>query len=1014
MTRLLAFLFLFFNGISWSFAQDDLTQLSLEELDSLYNVYAYTDLEMGITYAAAAAEKAAVLYGKKDTIYAERLQILGMQNYYIGAYDQTIKHWTAAKDVFKTVFGEEGMAHVNMLSDIGVLNYYLGNYEVSEDLALKVKAIRARTIGTKSPKYASSLNNLGLIYWSTGRYEEAEGLYLEAQDIVIATNQQKTELHASTVANLASLYMEMERHEEVEPLYLQTKEIIEQSLGKGHPHYGAILNNLAGLYFNLKDFYKAEQLYLESKTNRAETSGTDHQDYANTIKNLALIYAETNRMKESIKALLEAEQILLKTLGEKHYEYIDIVNSLATHYSEVDDWDKALKMALKAKSLSEQHLSPQHHTYFNSLDRLSEIYLARGQYQEARESCFESIRRNCGQAQVLTEINEAWHKEVLQMELASKSKMSAILMNLYNILGNEKSGNYIQKQYIVAKTQLELLEKHRNEYIGEEDKLRLLSKSALWTAQVINALFDLEGVNASNKNRQEAFHFAELNKSVLLANAIQTERAYSFGGLPDSLIEKEKSLQEEKSEIKAALEELLSEEEHHELQKELATVNLELSNFKTQIEKDYPKYSQIKYEQSVATFEELKPLLGEKTALIEYVVSDAGVYIFYVDKAGVQMHRQAISLEELTAEIKTLHTALSDYKFIVDQPKLAYRMYTEKAHWFYQNLLAPVLENQNQIKELVIVADGELAHLPFETFLVEMAPQQQNYHNLHYLINDYTISYDYSASLWKENLLSSQRHGAHQMLALAADYQLKDTTEQLRYLLPTYKKLRKSLEPLPNAEQEVKTLSELFEGDFMSGNAVTEAFFKEKGNAYSIIHLAMHGVLNHDSPILSALAFSEQGDSVENNFLQAYEISKMDLNAALVVLSACETGYGEFQKGNGIASLARSFMYAGVPSLVVSLWQVNDQSTQVIMQGFYQNLKDGMNKAAALRQAKLAYMERAVGVGGHPAFWSPFIQLGATEPVALTSKKSWLWYGIGVIVLLGLLIMARSLRQKTA
>ena len=137
------------------------------------------------------------------------------------------------------------------------------------------------------------------------------------------------------------------------------------------------------------------------------------------------------------------------------------------------------------------------------------------------------------------------------------------------------------------------------------------------------------------------------------------------------------------------------------------------------------------------------------------------------------------------------------------------------------------------------------------------------------------------------------------------------------------------------------------------------------------------------------MVFTENKDSLEDNFLQAYEISRLNLNANLVVLSACQTGYGKFEQGEGVISLARSFMYAGVPSLVVSLWQVNDGSTAIIMKAFYKNLADGMNKAEALRKAKLSYLQQAKGIMAHPVFWSPFIQLGDSKPIYLIQKGAW-------------------------
>ncbi|MCP4443302.1 MAG: CHAT domain-containing protein, partial [Aureispira sp.] len=183
---------------------------------------------------------------------------------------------------------------------------------------------------------------------------------------------------------------------------------------------------------------------------------------------------------------------------------------------------------------------------------------------------------------------------------------------------------------------------------------------------------------------------------------------------------------------------------------------------------------------------------------------------------------------------------------------------------------------------------------------------------------------------------------------------------------------------------------------------------------YGVIHLAMHGILNKKHPILSNLAFTKDDDLEQNNFLHAYEISQLELHADLVVLSACETGYGKFKQGEGVLSLARSFMYAGVPSLVVSLWQVNDASTAQIMNYFYENLAKKKDKATALQQAKLEYLKTAKGLAAHPAFWAPFIQIGNSEPILIKTKHNYtLWYILGgVFLILGLVLAFFYFRNR--
>ena len=296
-----------------------------------------------------------------------------------------------------------------------------------------------------------------------------------------------------------------------------------------------------------------------------------------------------------------------------------------------------------------------------------------------------------------------------------------------------------------------------------------------------------------------------------------------------------------------------------------------------------------------------------------------------------------------------------------------------------------------------------------------------SYFHHSYLINRYKISYSYSALLWVENR-SKQHAEDHslEMLAAAASYapNLDSLISEQHSRSSRTSSLRKILTDIPATKTEVQYLENNFNGSFWYDAISNERNFKQEAPKYDIIHLAMHGLLDEKNPILSSLAFTENGDSIDDNFLEAWEISHLKLNAQLVVLSACEAGYGKFQQGEGVMSLARSFMYAGVPSLVVSMWQVNDASTSIIMQAFYKNLAKGMDKAAALRQAKLAYIKKAEEYAAHPAFWAPFIQLGDSRPIHVATKgpSSRLWWlagGIGGLLAIagGALAMSRRRRK---
>jgi CHAT domain-containing protein len=184
-----------------------------------------------------------------------------------------------------------------------------------------------------------------------------------------------------------------------------------------------------------------------------------------------------------------------------------------------------------------------------------------------------------------------------------------------------------------------------------------------------------------------------------------------------------------------------------------------------------------------------------------------------------------------------------------------------------------------------------------------------------------------------------------------------------------------NLLPLPG-EEEALAIAQLFNTTALTGGQATKPVVLDRMKNASIIHLATHGLLNIENigkdEIPGAIALAPSAG--DNGFLTAKEIFDLKLNTNLVVLSACDTGRGKIT-GDGVVGLSRSFMAAGVPSVVVSLWAVNDNSTSVLMSEFYRNLKTTPNKATALRQAMLTIMQKYP----NPSDWAAFSLVGEAE-----------------------------------
>jgi CHAT domain-containing protein len=188
-----------------------------------------------------------------------------------------------------------------------------------------------------------------------------------------------------------------------------------------------------------------------------------------------------------------------------------------------------------------------------------------------------------------------------------------------------------------------------------------------------------------------------------------------------------------------------------------------------------------------------------------------------------------------------------------------------------------------------------------------------------------------------------------------------------------------SLPPLPRTQDEVKYIADLFQPGttrvYLGEQSTEDALKREPLRRYRRLHFATHSLIDEAAPSRSAVVLALDSDPAEDGFLEISEISDLDLDCDLVVLSACQTGRGQLRSGEGIVGLTRAFQYAGARMVVVSLWSVADISTGHFMKRFYQHLAAHSGNAAALRLAKVEMLQGAAD-RRHPYYWAPFVAVG--------------------------------------
>lgn len=1039
-----AFLLLFSASIS---AQDDLDDYTIDELDSLR-----TDLSLKSQYDQS------MIYGMEvykrtrqlnpsDSSYTEPIFTLGILYYYLGDYDLGLQYLFEAKDLIE----KQNLFNVTwaprLYGYIGYLYDDLGEYELAESYYNRNLFLLDSLNRNHTEYYAIQLTDLAFLYSRMGLTKKAKNQYLIAQTMYErlfpdGRNQSYIQMlvrlatlydfhlqqytiaepiylraiqlsesledfpplaRASHLSKLGGMYQQMGAFQKAASLYKQVQQLYIDNLGSQHPAYAGFLGNMAFLYMDMKDYEKAEYYYKKSLSIDSATIGTSNMGYAITLANLAGLYEQQKKYKEAEYNYLQAIAINKKILGEEHADFAIDLKNLGYLYLLVEKYQKSEKLLKKVLAIEQKSIGEHQIAYGITLYYLGKLEAARKNWQKSLDYYTQTLHTYFPSVDQINLDNIAslsTQESIADLEVI---KVFHQLVHIYDTLYQKNQDQQIlhQKQQVLQ-TALLINNRIQKNFSNEADKYSALRRTSEIIEQVLQTTSQLYSSSPQSLFDEKILSYTEQNKSVLLAQTIDNQQLTQSNILPDSIQQMEEDLEQEANEIKALLADAKTYQDSSIANAQQNEWAIKKSNLKHLLLEKYPKYFQSKKQFNQISIDTLRSYLAVGSMLVSYFVGEQHTYVVGITSDNFYFHQLEITQKALNTRVAVFRKALSDYQFILNNPTESYQNYVQEAQWFYTHLLHPVMLDAT-ISNLVIIADGNLGHLPFEVFLTQQVSLQQvDYSTLPYLLHDYTISYNYAAKLWLENQQPRTLNNNNYVLGYASTYN-QDTTQLGTIRNADWVKMRSHLTPLPATSKELDNISKIYAGTYRKGVNANEQQFKQEAEKYSIIHLAMHGILDQQNPILSSMAFTENRDTAEDNFLQVHEIYQLNLNADMVVLSACETGYGKFQQGEGILSLARSFMYAGTPSLVVSLWQVNDQATAIIMELFYQNIAKGLPKDIALQSAKLTYIQKATGAAQHPAFWSAFIAIGDNQPIDTNTKKSPLLRilaGMGGLILL--------------
>ncbi|WP_338762162.1 tetratricopeptide repeat protein [Bernardetia sp. ABR2-2B] len=855
-------------------------------------------------------------------------------------YPESEIYFKKALQVAKKQNGKDSLYAVSC-RELGIVYYYQGNYDETELLWLEAKNIREKILGKEHPDYTESCSNIMSLYYQQGLYQKAEPLCIEAKNIREQILGKESIEYASSCNNLAALYYKQGLYQKAEPLYIEAKKITEKILGKEHPDYATYCSNLAVLYSNQDLYQKAELLYIEAKNIREKMLGKEHPDYATSCDNLAFLYQEQGLYQKAEPLCIKAKNIREKVLGKEHPNYAQSCDNVARLYHRQGLYQKAESLYIEAKNIREKILGKEHPDYAISCNNLAKVYKSQELYQKAEPLYIETIENKKKQIAItfptLSESEKQEYFSSINVLFTNYIKLSteyystnkAISKNIFNqqlfTKGIIFSSTQKMKQQILSSGDSTLINQYEDWKTQKEDYISLLQTPISERDSSINL-------------KEIAFQINELERKI-------SKKSVTF---------------KENTQVK----EYLWLDVQKKLEKDEATIELIrlVREDKQGNPKDTVYVALILTDQTKESPELLVLENGNEL--------ENGALSFYQNNIDFQLE----DTESYNQYWKPIQDKLDSLASITNTEE--YSKVYFSADGIYHKLNLNTLLNPKTNKFLI-----EEQNIQLITSSRDLIEQKSNLKKNFKEYNAYLLGYP-----------SYNLNGEDTLKINGEDRSLNGLQRVIgqQTVVPVLEGTKVETNKITSLLNKKSVSTTLFQNE-----EATEENIKALQNP-TVLHFATHGFfinkITKGEP--KTLQEAEDRNLLKNPFLRsglllagcqnpqtgeddgilsAEEAMNLNLDSTeLVVLSACETGLGDIENGEGVYGLQRAFRQAGAKTLLMSLWKVSDEATQLLMVTFYENLLNGKSKREAFKAAQLKLKEKY----NEPYYWGAFVMVG--------------------------------------
>ncbi len=733
------------------------------------------------------------------------------------------------------------------------------------------------------------------------------------------------------------------------------------------------LTSVANNYDLLRNYAEAITYYQEAIAFIESFAGRDSPALLLRLNNLGIAYRETYRYKEADQCFDRALKIARVYYGEESPEAADCYMHIGLGAIQKKESREMVEKALAIYRKGCQ-------TYCKDVAR-AYVQMARWWEKKGNSDSalfhYQTALYSAGDSLPAPEKVLA-HPYLLEVLIGQSS--------VYRHIG-QKEGSTVHLQKALQGYDLmdKVLTVNRQSFQREGSKLHFNGEYKQAYEEAISTAYALDSMSDQPKAMEYLLKFLEKSKAGVLMESVAGVEAYNRLGLPEAVAEEERKLRSSIARCQSRMDGT-PEEEQALYQAELFQLSERQDSLLRYMQQNHPRYFRLKYQDQLPALEELQKFLAwEKAVLVEYFYGDTHLYRLSLT-AHTSEVRKIAGAGHLNHDIG-MYIQLLKKGFEYTHRQSDYENLTQLGHGLYTQLLGG-LDLTEPDQKLIIIPDGTLALLPFETLLTTAQyPAAVNYKELPYLLWQNQVSYAYSASFLMQN--------SNKPLDLSAPLLAFGHTED------------QAANALQSSVDEVLYLQDRFPtARAYWGETSSKSKFAGLQSEGGILHLALHNFNDTVQPYNSGLLFpAEDGEEL----LQLHELYAMQFEARLVVLSACESGTGRLYKGEGVYSMGRAFSYAGIPAVITSLWKVRDAKVPEIMQGFYEALYNGKPASQALTEARRSFIRQSDKFNAHPAYWGAFISIGDTLPIKNEGYTKWFWAGgILVFLLTGVMIYRLS------